>query len=324
MSETKSRKKRTAQQAPRLSFSGHETFVFRHSWLKKAIDAVSTDPEVFTKESAIVTLGVGKNMVRSIRHWGLATGVLEEEPKSRGTRLAVTDFARMIMGASGFDPYLEDPSTLWLLHWNILRQDQRCTTWHFVFNGYPSAEFTRRNLMQFVFDEASRVDAGALAENSIKRDVEVFLRTYIGSSDMRGTGLGEDAFDCPLSELGLIEARQGSDLYQLQRNPKPTLGDYAFLYALVNFWNGISQSQQTLAFSEIAYRKGSPGTVFRLDENSIADRLERLDTLTKGKLAYTETAGLRQVYKHVDLNPRELLEEHYAKAGEFRDLEVLV
>jgi len=79
----------------------------------------------------------------------------------------------------------------------------------------------------------------------------------------------------------------------------------------------------TLAFSEIAYRKGSPGTVFRLDENSLADRLERLDTLTNGELVYTETAGLRQVYRHADLNPKEILEEHYAKVGEFRELEVL-
>jgi len=243
MSETRSRKHKSATAAPRLSFSGHETFVFRHSWLKKAVDAVAADPEVFTKDSAIVTLGVGKNMVRSIRHWGLATGVLAEEPKSRGKRLAVSGFGRKIIGASGFDPYLEDPSTLWLLHWNILRQDHRCTTWHLVFNSYPSAEFTRANLTQFVLDEARRADAGDLVENSVKRDVEVFLRTYVGSSDMRGTGLGEDAFDCPLSELSIIEAREGSDLYQLQRNPKPTLGDYAFLFALVDFWNGISEGR---------------------------------------------------------------------------------
>lgn len=323
MSETKSCKGKAALATPRLSFSGHETFVFRYAWLKKAVDAVSADPEVFTKDSAIVTLGVGKNMVRSIRHWGLATCVLAEEPKSRGTRLAVTDFGRMILGPSGFDPYLEDPSTLWLLHWNILSQEQRCTTWHYVFNSYPAAEFTRGNLTQFVLDEATRADAADLAENSIRRDVEVFLRTYVGSSEMRGSGLSEDAFDCPLSELGIIEARQGSDLYQLQRKPKPTLADHAFLYALCCFWNEISQAQQTLAFSEIAYRNGSPGTVFRLDENSIADRLDRLDALTEGKLVYTETAGLRQIYKHADIDPKKLLEEHYAKAGEFHELEVL-
>jgi hypothetical protein len=321
MPETTTRKDKTPL-APRLSFSGHETFVFRHSWLKKAVDAVSLDPEVFTRDGAIVTLGVGKNMVRSIRHWGLATGILAEEAKSRGARLSVTEFGNLVMGASGFDPYLEDPATLWLLHWNILKQDQRCTTWNYVFNSFPSAEFTRAGLTQFVLDEARRADEASFAENSIRRDVEVFLRTYVGSSDMRAA-VGEDALDCPLSELGVIEVRPGSDLFQLQRSPKPTLADHAFVYALCDFWKDISENQQTLAFSEIAYRKGSPGTVFRLDENSIADRLERLDALTKGKLVYTETAGLRQVYKHATLEPKELLQEHYALAGEFRDVEVL-
>jgi hypothetical protein len=30
-----------------LSFSGHETFPFRYTWLKKAIDAVCKDPLIF-------------------------------------------------------------------------------------------------------------------------------------------------------------------------------------------------------------------------------------------------------------------------------------
>src|SRR5579863_9597259 len=105
---------------PHASFSGHETFVFRYGWPKKAVDAVSADPGVFAQESAIVTLGVGKNMVRSIRHWGLACQILEEEPQSRGTRLVPTEIGKFLFGEGGKDPYLEDLNTLWLLHWNLL------------------------------------------------------------------------------------------------------------------------------------------------------------------------------------------------------------
>jgi hypothetical protein len=38
-----------------FSFSGHETFVFRYTWLKKAVDAVRVDPRVFGQDNAIVT-----------------------------------------------------------------------------------------------------------------------------------------------------------------------------------------------------------------------------------------------------------------------------
>jgi hypothetical protein len=47
----------------------------------------------------------------------------------------------------------------------------------------------------------------------------------------------------------------------------------------------------------IAYGEGSPGRVFKLDEDSVADRLMGLSDLTEGFLAWTDTAGLRQLHK---------------------------
>ncbi len=64
----------------RSVFGSHEKFVFRQGWLKKGADLVVQDPAIFTRNDALVSLGVGKNMVRSIRHWCLATGVLEPQP----------------------------------------------------------------------------------------------------------------------------------------------------------------------------------------------------------------------------------------------------
>ena len=52
-----------------------------------------------------------------------------------------------------------------------------------------------------------------------------------------------------------------------------------------------------MAFETIAYAEGSPGRVFKLDEDSVAERLIALSDLTDGYLAWTDTAGLRQVHK---------------------------
>lgn len=53
--------------------SGHETFPCRYAWLPKAFLAIESDPKVFAdEEKAMVTLGVGKNMVRAIRFWAQA------------------------------------------------------------------------------------------------------------------------------------------------------------------------------------------------------------------------------------------------------------
>ena len=76
-----------------VSFVGHESFPLRYGWLKKCVDAVAARPDVFAHDDAMVSLGVGKNMVKAIRHWGLITRVIEVDPEgaaSRGRSLRVT------------------------------------------------------------------------------------------------------------------------------------------------------------------------------------------------------------------------------------------
>ena len=112
-----------AQMTDRGSFAGHETFPFRYTWLRKAFEAVQEDPEVFGRDDAMVLLGVGKNMVRSMRHWALVSGIIEEDPEvsqNRGRVLRPTELATRLLADDGWDPYLEDPATVWLLHWQNL------------------------------------------------------------------------------------------------------------------------------------------------------------------------------------------------------------
>ena len=167
--------------APPFSFTGHETFVFRHGWLTKAVAAVGADPTIFNSDDAIVRLGVGKNMVRSIRHWGLATGVLQEVPKSRGGAISVSELGAFLLGDSGRDPYLEDPGSLWLLHWQLLTHPTKCTTWQWAFAVMPWNEFSRSALADGLMDAARRAGEREPSESSVRRDVDVFLRTYLPS-----------------------------------------------------------------------------------------------------------------------------------------------
>jgi len=49
----------------RYSFAGHETFTCKNYWLKKGYDH-SREGKKFN-DNAVIDLGVGKNMVNSIR-----------------------------------------------------------------------------------------------------------------------------------------------------------------------------------------------------------------------------------------------------------------
>lgn len=291
-----------------LSFTGHETFVFRYAWLTKAVAAVAEDSAVFTQEDAIVRLGVGKNMVRSIRHWAQATGMLQDEPKSRGAVMRVSELGEFLLGRTGRDPYLEDPASLWLLHWQLLSHPSKCSTWRWAFSVMHFNEFTRSSLVDGLLDAARKVGDSAPSESSVRRDVEVFIRTYLPSRSSTGP-VPEDSLDCPLVELELLEESNG--VFRFVRGPKETLPDRVFAFAVADYWERAAPGRESLSFSDLSYGMASPGSVFKLDENSLAERLERLETSTDGDLLYADTAGLKQVYRR-EMRPKlHYLQKHY-------------
>jgi Protein of unknown function (DUF4007) len=138
-----------------LRFSGHETFACRYAWLPKAYRAIKADAAVFVDEqAAMVDLGIGKNMVRSLRFWVEATGLAE--PANRELRL--TDFAHAIFGSKGFDPYLEDIRTLWLLHWKLSsRRKGGLFAWRFLLNHWPYPELTRSEALSAFARESAKL-----------------------------------------------------------------------------------------------------------------------------------------------------------------------
>jgi len=273
-------------------FSGHETFPLRQMWLKKAFDAVSyVQKGVFSSDDAIVTFGVGKNMVGSIRHWALACGIIESKS---GGHIA-TDLGKKIFANDGLDPYCEHYATSWLMHWNLAGRTEaipRATTWYWVFNHLSEQSFSAKQvkdgLIEYIDDKTPKIK---VSENSLERDIEVFLRSYVPKS--RNATM-EDVAEPMLGELGLIQLNTDG-LYEFRRGAKSTLPDEVFLYALVEFWKCVAPNQNTLSFESIAYDPGSPGRVFKLDEDSIAERLINLDEVTQGAYVWSDTAGLRHV-----------------------------
>ena len=113
-------------------FARHETFHPRYGWFRKAYRFAAWDPYIFKSPDAPVLIGVGKNMARSIRFWGLAARLLVEDPKAPNARspgLIPTRLGYALFGDGGWDPYLEDPGTLWLLHWLLLAPRSRLPVW---------------------------------------------------------------------------------------------------------------------------------------------------------------------------------------------------
>ncbi|MEP3120547.1 MULTISPECIES: DUF4007 family protein [Alphaproteobacteria] len=283
-------------------FSGHETFPLRYGWLKKAVDAVlapDIPSDIFFSDEAIAHFGVGRNMVNSIKFWALATGVLVQENLRSEFKLG--PLGHELFRPEGVDPYMEHPSTLWALHWNLCSQPKR-TTWHWVFSYLSHPVFEREQVVERLLAVALERGWSRVSKGTVKRDVECFLRTYNAKP-----ASGDDALESPLVELGLVQSVGRRDGFRLNIGPKPSLDDGVFAYAVGSFWRATSDAN-SMSFESLAYDPGSPGRVFRLEEDDLIERLAGLSETTDGAMAWSETAGLKQLTRRGELEERDELD----------------
>lgn len=276
-------------------FSGHETFTLRQMWLKKVFDQKTEDnrikKSVFTDGESIARFGVGKNMVASMRHWALATNLISE---SRSDDYELSPIAQKIFSNDGFDPYSENPTTAWFVHWQLAGLGNRSTTWFWLFNKVTAPNFTKTGLEKPLSDFAAKLNTKrGISASTLARDIDTCIRSYAPRS---GGGSPEDFAEPMLGELGLI-AEETKGTFAFRRGPKPTLSNGMFVYALIDYWEALDSTASSMAFESIVYGEGSPGRVFKLDEESVAERLFSLDEFTVGALTWTDTSGLRQVLR---------------------------
>jgi hypothetical protein len=299
-----------------MKFSGHETFACRYAWLPKALQAIQSDPRVFTDEDeAIVELGVGKNMVRSIRFWVEASGMAK--PTQRG--LEPTELGLLIFGAKGRDPFIEDLQTLWLIHWNLTTQiEHPLFAWEFLFNRWHEPEFTESAVLKAFAKETDGLSK-RLSSVTLQQHFQVFLHTYVPARGQKGE-IAEDNLDCPLTELELLvkigeRAPPGTTrrepVYAFRREEKASVSPELFAYCVEDFWQKISPNEQTLPVRTLVNGIGSPGQVFKIPEEDIYNRVQGLSELTDGALKYAESAALPQIHRSGSIDARRLLAHAY-------------
>jgi hypothetical protein len=282
--------------------------------MKKGVDAVQRQSTVFARDDATTTLGVGKNMVRSIRHWCTAAGLIEEfgdDAMNKAVKYRPSDLGRRLVSDDGWDPYLEDPATLWLLHWKIASNSRRSTTWFWAFSYVFEPEFTRDTLLSALEQWASGAEWKRIAASSFKRDVDVFIRSYVPSRQGQSE-VAEDSLDCPLVELGLIRESGDRQTFQFNRGSQPGLPTGILVYATLDYWMRAAPVTETISLHDLAHRAGSPGRLFQVDEDSLGARFEDIERLTGRAVSYSETAGLKQLYRRRRIDPINVLEKLYA------------
>ena len=312
-----------------LSFSGHESFPLRYLWLTKGYDFIDQDDTFFSSDDAMVKLGTGKNMVRAIRHWGLACKVWKEVEQTRGRRVVPTELGKRLLAKNGWDPFLEEIGSIWLLHWLLVTNLDKASSWTYLFARPKGNRFTRDELVGELESWVREQPNKKIKRSSLKRDVDVLVRSYTRAKAIKGS-VPEDSLDSPFVQLDLIRPAIEKGQFEIVEGAHPSLPIGIFEFALAEYYQIIRVMQKghpvifdvpwpdeksgSISLDELLYAPCSPGRTFRLSEDAIVERLHQLVSEYSDRYVFDETAGIRQLLLPKGmLGPIEILDRHYGE-----------
>lgn len=283
----------------KLTFSGHDSFQCRQLWLKKGYDYIQKGKS-FNDEDAVVELGVGKNMVSSIRFWLKAFDIIDnkDNPTELGNRL--------FNEVDGYDPYLEDEASLWLLHYHLVKNGY-ASIYNIIFNDFRKEKlfFDKDIYVNYLKRIIETSHDMKFNPNTVAKDFIVFVNLY--KNDPESSTI-EDSFSGILSEIELLKStgKGKNEQYFIENAERDKLPPPIVLYAILdnsNYGNSISLNSLELDMN-------SPGAVFALNRNGLLNKISAI-IKENSDITYTDQAGIKELQLKSKPDPFTILDSYY-------------
>jgi len=290
-----------------MKFREHETFFIRKGWLSKGLRNVLAHADVFVsrQNNPMDVLGIGSKMVKSLRHWMKAVG-LTTEPTT-GQRVQTVTLLGEIINEN--DPYFEEIGTLWLLHYWLVKAndkqypiaDAEAGAWWYFFNEFKITEFTRDDFYTEITKFLRNSDEGEKPVRTIEDDFNCIVHTYMSRLKTNPAKINpEENIDCPLGELELIDfAGFAKDdfgkrvrTYRKNAPKKDMLHPLILLAVIIDQASNVERKDgiKEVRIASIQNDYGNAGKAFNLDIINLTALLYKIEIL--GHIKVNRTAGL--------------------------------
>jgi hypothetical protein len=302
-----------------MPFAKHESFYIREGWLFKGLRAVDHDEAIFVASDAAERLGLGKNMVRSLRFWMQATGLTKEDTSSRIRTQKLTRLGRQILEK---DPYLELDGTLWLIHHQLLCSEQFATAWYWFFNHFVPSSFTKQEfierLSQWAITQSADDETESIAEGSLRKDFDCLIHTYLSERD-ESKKSPEDQIQSPLTALGLFQGFKEKDddldkvihRFRFQTGSAATIPPEIFLYILMLRQAVERPGARQVSLTSALREPMNVGRTFNIGMRAFEDIAARLeDVEASWRINLSRTGGLDQITLP-RVNSDDILQEYF-------------
>lgn len=285
----------------KYTFSGHDSFQCRQLWLKKGYDFVKNQHS-FNDEEAVVILGVGKNMVSSIRYWMKSFNIIDYKDN-------LTEFGiKLFDNEDGYDPFLEDDASLWLLHYQLVKT-KLASTYSIILNEFRKEKlfFDKDVFLNYLKRIQEANPELNFNENTVLKDFNVFVNMYRNDNENNDI---EDSFTGILSEIGLLKTigKGKEEQFQIENNERDNLSEAVVLFSILDNIN----YETSISLNSLEFDTDSPGSIFALNRaglvNKISDFVSEYENIT-----FTDHAGIKELQFKNKPNAYSILDIYYGK-----------
>ena len=243
-----------------------------------------------SREAIRSLLGVGDNKAEAMVTW-LGKLQLRDNASRR-----ITDLGSLLLT---HDPYFEDITALWLLHYQLATNEE-AEVWYCLTNGFLPirSKFSFSDAIDFLVS----LGIGKGDEQHLRSDVSIFLRSFVSDTGLAKTGLIK------------VEGKANRNIARntFYKNPPSTLSPYVVAYAIFDQIMSKSPNIATVTIEELLTQDGSVGKVFSLTRSRLSEILRFISSNQFGHLVDLSTAaGLDQVGLRFRGNPVEILKMNY-------------
>ncbi|MBF8984098.1 DUF4007 family protein [Lutibacter sp. B2] len=292
-----------------MKFRGHETFFIRKGWLYKGLKNIEKNKRIFNDKDSNPTddLGIGTNMVKSLRYWLQAVGLTAEDMKENKKYQYRTKLGKLVWK---YDRYIEEDGTLWLLHYNLASNEELATTWHWFYNEFNMKEFTKEDFVEDLDGYIKYNLEEVVAKRSLNDDYNCLINTYISRKKMNPEKKisPENNIDCPLGTLELLD-KVDKNVFRKATLKKDTIHPLIVLSVMIDRYSKNENESKEVKIASLLNDDCNIGKIFNMDWNVLNHYLDVLQE--KKYLRVIRTAGLDVVKIDTDLDVLEIVEEYY-------------
>jgi hypothetical protein len=283
-----------------LGFGQHQSFYLRTYWLRKALQQININKRFFYEKNSSELIGLGSNMVDSLKHWIVAADICEIAKRENDNKVIhkKSSFGEIF---DKYDPYIELNDTASIIHYHIVDDKEPSTTWYWFFNEYNKTSFDKEEALNDYISWINKNYDSKNSINTIERDFDCLLKQYFSKSKSQDP---EEVIQSPLTLLNLIEEKEGRII---KKSPKyEEIGLTSLMYVLLKY------GEYEISINEIENNKNLWGRVFNLKRTEIVKAIEELVSQPFSPLEFDRTNRLDLV-RVKPIDPIHFLKEEYTK-----------